>query len=55
MAGNVTVDNHVFQEHLFKKVASKVREMVQWLLNRVMQEEQMLFLGCMGYERTTVR
>jgi len=55
MASSVTIDNHVFQEHLFEKVASKVREMVQWFLNRVMQEEQMLFLGCMGYERTTVR
>ena len=55
MASSVTVDNHVFQEHLFEKVASKVRQMVQWFLNRVMQEEQMLFLGCMDYERTTVR
>ena len=55
MSSSVAVDNRVFQEHLFNKVGSKVRERVQWFLNRVMQEEQLLFLGCMDYERTNMR
>ena len=55
MTSSVSADNRVFQGRLFGNLRVKVRELVGRFLDRVMREEQMLFLGCVNYERTAVR
>ena len=52
---SVTDQAEAMQEAIWERVADEARWVVERLLNRMMEAERMLFLGCMPYERTPVR
>ena len=55
METSVCDDGSNFQQLLLDRFAERVRKQVGSLLNRVLELEQMLHLGCCPYERTTTR
>ena len=55
METSVCDDGSNFQQLLLDRFAERIRKQVGSLLNRVLELEQMLHLGCCPYERTTTR